>query len=151
MITKTILNSTKNPQGKCLAYISLLCTIFWSHYNILQVINKHVQTNMPTHVVLISFTIISLDHCLVMWSDENSLSIVPLSKIITPPSTKVTAGCSCAVKGFEGFSSWVVAVGTKEEMMGLEKEFIASASPSDTKEKPNKEEAIDHKDNKKRA
>jgi hypothetical protein len=92
------------------------------------------------YMQLISFTMISLDHCLVMWSDENSVPIVPLSKIITPPSTKVTAACSCTIKGFEGFSSWVVAVGTKEEMMGLEKEFVASASPKD---KPKEEEAIE--------
>ena len=84
-----------------------------------------------------------LDHCLVMWSDENSVSIVPLSKIISPPSAKVTAGRSCTVKGFEGFSSWVLAVGTKEEMMGLEKEFVASASPNDAKEKPKVEVAIE--------
>lgn len=78
-----------------------------------------------------------------MWSDENSVSIVPLSKIISPPSAKVTAGRSCTVKGFEGFSSWVLAVGTKEEMMGLEKEFVASASPNDAKEKPKVEVAIE--------
>ena len=78
-----------------------------------------------------------------MWSDENSVSVVPLSKITTPPFTYITAGCSCTVKGFEGFSSWVVAVGAKEEMVGLEKDFIVSASPKGIKEKPKEEDAVE--------
>lgn len=80
------------------------------------------------------------DHCLVMWTDENSVSVVPLT---TPPSTEITAGCSCTVKGFEGYSSWVVSVGLKEEMVGLEKEFITSASPNKIKSKPKEEDAVE--------
>ena len=98
---------------------------------------------MHVHAVAILPCFLLIDHCLVMWSDENSVSIVPLSMIITPPSAKVTAGCSCTVKGFERFSLWVLAVGMKEEMMGLEKEFVASASPNDAKEKPKVEVAIE--------
>ena len=70
-----------------------------------------------------------------MWSDENSVSVVPLSRITTPPSTQITAGCNWTVKGFEGSFSLVVAVGVKEEMVGLEEDFIASATPNETKAK----------------
>ena len=78
-----------------------------------------------------------------MWSDENSVSVVPLSKITTPPSTEITAGCSCTVKGFEGYSSWVVAIGVMEEMVGLEKEFITSTSPNKVKAKSKEGDAVE--------
>lgn len=77
-----------------------------------------------------------------MWSDENSVSVVPLTKITTPPpTTEISAGCSCIVKEFKGFSSWVVGVGLKEEMVGLEEEFIESASPNKIKAKSEEEDA----------
>lgn len=83
---------------------------------------------MPIHAVLVS-TRFPLDHWLVMWLNENSVSIVPLSKIIIPLSAKVIAGSSCTVKGFEGFSSWVVAIGTKKEIMGWRKNSLQVLAP----------------------
>ena len=76
------------------------------------------------HVDLVAlFSLNFSDHCLVMWSDEDSVSVVPISKIISPPSSEIKAGCSCKVKGFEACPSWVVSVGTKDEVEVLE-EFI---------------------------
>ena len=65
----------------------------------------------------------------------------PRSSPHRPPRSQL--GVAVLSKDLKVFSSWIVAVGTKEEVMGLEKEFIASASPNDTKEKPKVEAAIE--------
>ena len=54
----------------------------------------------------------------------------------------MTPDPSSLVKGL-ALQTRVVAVGVKEEMVGLEKEFITKASPNEIKAKPKEEDAVE--------
>ena len=61
------------------------------------------------------------------------MSVVPSYKISSPPSNEIKAGSTCAVKGFESCQSWLVSVGTKEEVERMEKEFVNNKTASEPK------------------
>ena len=60
------------------------------------------------------------------------MSVVPSSKISSPPSNEIKAGSTCTVKGFESCPSWLVSVGTKEEVERME-EFIKNKTAAEPK------------------
>ena len=67
---------------------------------------------------------LAVGYCLILWTDEDSVSVVPLSKIVSPISTVIKRDCACTVKGFESCRSRVLSVGGKKEIENMEKEFI---------------------------
>lgn len=59
-----------------------------------------------------------------MWTEEDSVSVVHISKISSPAPEHIKAGCNCTVKGFEDCPSWVVSLGSQKEVKEMEKEFV---------------------------
>ena len=70
------------------------------------------------------FCYLAVGYCLILWTDEDSVSVIPLSKIVSPPATEIKRDCACTVKGFESCPSRVLSIGEKREIESMEKEFI---------------------------
>ena len=66
--------------------------------------------------------------CLVCWPEEdNTLSIVPMKKVLSPSTDDLTPDTFCKVKGLEKHLCKVVAIGTEAEMKTKMEELDNSA------------------------
>ena len=66
--------------------------------------------------------------CLVCWPEEdNTLSIVPMKKVLSPSTDDLTPDTFCKVKGLEKHLCKVIAIGTEAEMKTKMEELDNSA------------------------
>ena len=75
-----------------------------------------LHTYTPTQLAAIEQFHTSFNHptglfCLILWVEEETFSVVPCNKVVSPSKEDLTPGCMCKVKKFEKCLAQVKAIG----------------------------------------